>query len=325
MASIRKINNKWQVQIRRKGHRSISKTFFYRTDAEVWGRAVDRDLDSGTVIVDRTILKTLKLSDLLVRYRDGVSLKKLSNNSEIYRINNLLKDDICKLLLSEVTPKTFANYRDRRLKEVTPSTVSREFTIYKHMFQVAINEWDIPLGLNPLHKVKLPKFNDKRSRRLEPGEFDIITSYCKTHQLAELQNVIILAIETGMRRGELLRVCKEYFNADTRTLYIPITKSGHSRTIPLTSQAAVIVKALNDDQKVYSKSIEGFMSAWQRLIKRTGIVDLRFHDLRHEAISRFFEMGLSVPEVALISGHRDYRMLQRYTHLKPEELVVKLL
>ena len=67
------------------------------------------------------------------------------------------------------------------------------------------------------------------------------------------------------------------------------------------------------------------MSAWQRLIKRTGIVDLRFHDLRHEAISRFFEMGLSVPEVALISGHRDYRMLQRYTHLKPEELVSKLL
>ena len=67
------------------------------------------------------------------------------------------------------------------------------------------------------------------------------------------------------------------------------------------------------------------MSAWQRLIKRTGIVDLRFHDLRHEAISRFFEMGLSVPEVALISGHRDYRILQRYTHLKPEELVRKLL
>jgi integrase len=67
------------------------------------------------------------------------------------------------------------------------------------------------------------------------------------------------------------------------------------------------------------------MSAWQRLIKRTGIIDLRFHDLRHEAISRFFEMGLSVPEVALISGHRDYRMLQRYTHLKPEEVALKLL
>jgi len=67
------------------------------------------------------------------------------------------------------------------------------------------------------------------------------------------------------------------------------------------------------------------MSAWQRLIKRTGIIDLRFHDLRHEAISRFFEMGLSVPEVALISGHRDYRRLQRYTHLKPEEVALKLL
>ena len=324
MASYRKFKGKWQAQIRRKGHRSISRSFLYRKDAESWARTTEREIGNGNKIIDRTILTNTSLTDLFIKYRDTITVNKRRCKVETYCINAFLRYPCSRLMLSEVTPKTFADYRDRRLKEVTPSTVSREFTIYKHMFQVAINEWDIPLGLNPLHKVKLPKFNDKRSRRLEPGEFDIITSYCKTHQLAELQNVIILAIETGMRRGELLRVCKEYFNADTRTLYIPITKSGHSRTIPLTSQAAVIVKALKDDQKVYSKSTEGFMSAWQRRIKNTGIVDLRFHDLRHEAISRFFEMGLSVPEVALISGHRDFRMLQRYTHLKPETVALKL-
>jgi integrase len=106
--------------------------------------------------------------------------------------------------------------------------------------------------------------------------------------------------------------------------FIPFTKTGHPRTIPLTTKAISIVNKLEGNELVYTKSTEGFMSAWQRLIKRTGIVDLRFHDLRHEAISRFFEMGLSVPEVALISGHRDYRMLQRYTHLKPEQVALKL-
>jgi integrase len=228
------------------------------------------------------------------------------------------------LMLSELTAKTFADYRDERLKEVTASTVSREFTIYKHAFQVAINEWDIPLKSNPLHKVKLPKYDDKRSRRLEPGELEIITDYCKAPQQHELLNVIILAIETGMRRGEILRLSEDHFNCAARTLYIPLTKTGHPRTIPLTSKAVAIVSNLEPNQLVYSKSMEGFQSAWQRLIKRTGIVDLRFHDLRHEAISRFFEMGLSVPEVALISGHRDYRMLQRYTHLKPEQVALKL-
>ncbi|MDA9180284.1 site-specific integrase [Emcibacteraceae bacterium] len=192
------------------------------------------------------------------------------------------------------------------------------------MFQVAINEWDIPLESNPILKVKLPKFDDKRTRRLERFEYDTIKSYCKSHQQQELLNVIILAVETGMRRGELLRITKEYYNADVGTLNIPITKTGHPRTIPLTSKALSIVSNLEGNQVLYSKSTEGFMSAWQRLIKRTGIVDLRFHDLRHEAISRFFEMGLSVPEVALISGHRDYRMLQRYTHLKPEDVALKL-
>lgn len=324
MASIRKLKNKWQVQIRRKGHRSVSKTFSYRKDAVAWGRATERDLESGKVIVDRTIIKTTTLGDLIIRYRDTVTSKKTSTNTEIYRINKFLRDNVSKLLLSEITPKAFADYRDERLKQVQPSTVSREFTIYKHMFQMAINEWDIPLEANPLHKVKLPKFDDKRNRRLEPGEFDIIENYCKAHQQSELLNVIIMAIETGMRRGELLRLTGGHYNSEMGTLLIPITKTGHPRTIPLTSKATSIVGNLEGNQLLYSKSLEGFMSAWQRLIKKTGIVDLRFHDLRHEAISRFFEMGLSVPEVALISGHRDYRMLQRYTHLKPEHIALKL-
>ena len=324
MASIRKKNGKWHVQIRRLGQRSINKSFLYKKEAETWIRAIERELDSGCEIIDRSILTTTSLSDMMKRYRDTITIHKRRCKIETYCINAFLRHKCSTLMLSEITSKTFAKYRDERLNDVTPSTLHREFTIYKHAFQVAINEWDIPLGSNPLLKVKLPKYDDKRSRRLETGEFDIMMNYCKNHQQLELLNVIILAIETGMRRGELLSVTKEHFNCEVRTLYIPLTKTGHPRTIPLTSKAVSIVNNLEPDQLVYSKSTEGFMSAWQRLIKRTGIVDLRLHDLRHEAISRFFEMGLSVPEVALISGHRDYRMLQRYTHLKPEQVALKL-
>lgn len=324
MASYRKFKGKWQAQIRRKGHRSISRSFLYRKDAESWARTTEREISNGNKIIDRTILTTTSLTDLFIKYRDTITVNKRRCKVETYCINAFLRYPCSRLMLSEVTPKTFADYRDRRLKEVTPSTVSREFTIYKHMFQLAINEWGIPLEANPLHKVKLPKYDDKRNRRLAPGEFDIIESYCKAHQQPDLLNVIILAIETGMRRSELLKLSGGHYNREMGTLLIPITKTGHPRTIPLTTKAISIVNNLEGNQHVYSKSIEGFMSAWQRLIKRTGIVDLRFHDLRHEAISRFFEMRLSVPEVALISGHRDYRMLQRYTHLKPETVALKL-
>ncbi|MDG1707507.1 MAG: site-specific integrase [Emcibacteraceae bacterium] len=303
----------------------MSKSFLYRKDAETWARTIERELDNGCEIIDRSILTTTSLTDLMKRYRDTVTIKKKRSKVETYCIDAFLRHKCTNLMLSEITPKTFADYRDERLSQVKPATICREFTIYQHAFQIAINEWDIPLGSNPLHKVKWPKYEDKRNRRLEAGELVSMIGYCKTHQQPELLNAIILAIETGMRRGELLRVSKEHFNSDNRTLFISITKSGYPRTIPLTTKATEIISKLEPTETIYSKSTEGFVSAWQSLIKHTEIKGLRFHDLRHEAISRFFEMGLSVPEVALISGHRDYRMLQRYTHLRPEQVVNKLL
>ena len=324
MASIRKYKNKWQAQIRRKGHKSISKSFQYLKDAKRWARSMERKLDNGSSSIDPTVLKATSLADILIRYRDTVTTKKKGKRTETYWINVILNHRIAKLPLSEVKPETFATFRDERLASVKPSSVCRELCVYQHAFQIAMDEWGIPLKVNPLLKVKKPSFNNHRNRRISNEEQEMLLSYCTNRGFKELANVIILAIETGMRRGEILRVSKCHYNEHDRTLLIPITKNGYARTIPLTSTADSIIQNIGKSELIYSKSTEGFMSAWQRLIKRTGIVDLRFHDLRHEAISRFFEMGLSVPEVALISGHRDYRMLQRYTHLKPEEVGLKL-
>ena len=148
---------------------------------------------------------------------------------------------------------------------------------------------------------------------------------CGKRRVWWLKPIIILAIETGMRRGELLNIQSQDVDLEARTLHIPITKNGHPRTIPVTEAAcSVLGSCMSDNGRIFPPSANAFRLAWERLKTRIGIKDLRFHDLRHEAISRFFEMGLSVPEVALISGHRDYRMLFRYTHLKAEDVVLKL-
>jgi len=128
-----------------------------------------------------------------------------------------------------------------------------------------------------------------------------------------------------MRRGEIVNASWSDLDWDTGTLNIPVTKNGFSRTIPLTKRALEILQSLpHDNERIFPITGNAVRLAWQRLKRRVGIENLHFHDLRHEAISRFFEMGLSVPEVALISGHRDYRMLFRYTHLRAEDVAKKL-
>ena len=122
-----------------------------------------------------------------------------------------------------------------------------------------------------------------------------------------------------MRRGEILNIKQEHINE--QTLLIPVTRNGHPRTIPLTKRALYI---LENTQLPFPMSANAVRLAWDRLKKKGNIKDLHFHDLRHEAISRLFEKGLSIPEVALISGHKDVRMLFRYTHLKAEDILRKL-
>jgi integrase len=143
-----------------------------------------------------------------------------------------------------------------------------------------------------------------------------------------LKPVVLFALETAMRRSELLNAKWKDVNWKDRTLHIPITKNGDARTIPLTPRAVAILAELesisNADDPIFPTTAEAIKLSWKRLTKRATIADLHFHDLRHEAVSRFFELGLTVPEVALISGHKDPRMLFRYTHLRPQAVAQKL-
>lgn len=329
MATIRKRGSKYQALVRRKGFGSVTKSFHTKADAAEWARFMETQADRGGLPPATKLLATFTVRDVIERYRDEISIRKRSYDTEAYILNALLRQPWVKTPLSEISPAPFFAYQERRLKVVKAGTVNRELGILKHAFTVAISEWDVPLRSNPLSKVKKLKVSNARSRRLTAEELKRLQLAVAESRNPLLMPLIQFAIATGMRRGEILRLSWPDINLVARTLHIPVTKNGHARTIPLSGQAVAIlherqIGRLDGQELVFPLSDNAAKLAWQRLVARARIADLHFHDLRHEAISQFFERGLSVPEVALISGHRDFKMLFRYTHMKPEIIAEKL-
>ncbi len=336
MATILKRGGKYQVLIRRKGFAATCRTFHQKADADEWARHMEIKADRRDLPTPVKVLDSHRVRDIIERYRDEITVKKRSADTETYLLNAFLRQPIANLTLAQITSAHFSTYRDKRLKEVKPGTVNRELSIIKHAFDVAGREWDIPLRVNPLAKIKKLKANNARTRRMTGDEYKILEEAAVKSRNTQIMPLIRFAVATGMRRGEIMRLRWDAISFDARTLHIPVTKNGHARTIPLSREAIAVLSEMQnrededredgrDESYVFPFSDNAAKLAWQRLVKRAKIEDLHFHDLRHEAISRFFERGLSVPEVALISGHRDYRMLFRYTHLKAEDVAQKLI
>ena len=173
--------------------------------------------------------------------------------------------------------------------------------------------------------VRKPAPCKPRRRRVNTGEYEALCDAVKSCRVTYIWPLINLAIVTAMRRGELLKLTWTDIDWEDKTATLSDTKNGLERVIPLSDKAIAILEKLKRPKgKVFQATEVAVRQAWERLVVRAGIKDLHFHDLRHEAISRFFEMGLSVPEVALISGHKDYRMLARYTHLRAEDVGKKM-
>lgn len=340
MAYIRKHRGKYQVQIRRKGFAPITKSFHLFADAKEWARHIERQVDRGELGPDRRVLETIMLADLVTRYRDTILPEKKSGSVEAIMLSAFLRYPICKKRLSELTANDFAKWKDERMspkgarKPITAKSVKRLLSPIQHMFEIAITDWEIPLRENPLSNFKLKVADNKRNRRLREGEFDrLLEAAGKKTRNPLLIPIVRLALETAMRRGEMLALRYRDVDIERCSATIRESKNGYSRTIPLSSLAVAILETtmavMSDKDKAQNAHIFpitplALRQAWERLTKRAKIEDLHFHDLRHEAISQFFEKGLTVPEVASISGHRDIRMLLRYAHADKGKLAAKL-
>ena len=223
-------------------------------------------------------------------------------------------------------------FREDRLKEVSTGTVLKDLSLLSAVINTGRTEWGLEnvLRTNPVSLISKPKAPRPRDRRLEEGELEKLLHFNScSNPNAWFRPVIIFAIETGMRRGEILSLCWENVHLGKRYVHLPDTKNGDSRDVPLSPQALELLRDLprniRSDQVVFPLHFEALKSSWRRACCSAGIIDLRFHDLRHEATSRFFEKGLNVMEVAAITGHKDLRMLQRYTHLRAGDLARKLI
>ena len=327
MASIRKRDGQYHAQVRRKGYSSVTKTFLTKALATKWVKAIETDMQRGEFKprLDMTV------GQLIKRYQTDVIPKQKAHQSALVRCRRLRRM-LGKINLSDLSPAHLASYRDERLKSIKPNTLKRELSILSSAINTAIIDWGIPIPSNPVAMTRIPKYDDSRDRRLKDGEEEKLLAIAKP----VYRRAIIIAVETAIRRGELLNIRKSHINFDKQTLHIPETKTDTPRTIPLSTRA---IKALRDqiksisdanvvqmerDPKLFSMSAPMFRHEIHKYRVKLDMEDWRFHDLRHEATSRLFERGLNVMEVALVTGHQDLRMLKRYTHLRAEDLVERL-
>jgi integrase len=300
-----------------------------RSDAFAWAREQELGADRQDIPTARETLRGITVADVVRRYRDEVVPRKRGADRETLTLNAFLRHPLAPVALSDLTTGMVSAYCTERLRSVKPGTMNRELDILRHAFATARRNWDVPLTHNAFADVSRPKGATPRERRLQQGERERLQAACAKCRNPYIRYLVELALETAMRRGEILNMRWRDLSSDKRTLRIPVTKNGHSRTIPLSGAALALLEVLRDQrgatgERVLPITEDAAKMAWKRLAKRARLENLRFHDLRHEAISRFFEKGLNVPEVALISGHRDPRMLFRYTHPRAEDVAAKL-
>ena len=324
MATYRKRNGKWQAIVRHKDIGTRARSFHTKQAAIKWAVGEERKLTEGVIGVLKP--SEVTLGQLLQRYVANVLPSKRGVLTEGQRLQRLIKDPVSSLKASQLTSQAVAAFRDRRLLDGR-RTCHYDLILIRHCLKIAMNEWGLMLPSNPVDRVKMPPLSPARNRRLESGEFEQLEEASKQTKNPHIWPVIVFAIETGMRRGEILGLRWEHVDLDRRIALLPLTKNGSSREVPLSTKAALVLarqRQRNDTPSPFPVTPNGFRLAWDRLRNRAGLSELRFHDLRHEAISRFFELGLNIPEVAVISGHKDPRMLFRYTHLRAVDLVNRL-
>ncbi|MBA0218689.1 site-specific integrase [Pectobacterium brasiliense] len=281
-------------------------------------------------------IKKILLSKALDKYFATVSRHKRGQLQEFYRINVIKRSSLAGRYMDEVSSVDIASYRDDRLAQINPrtkktisgNTVRLEMALLSALYNLAKVEWGT-CTTNPVENVRKPTVSSGRTRRLTSQEERKITRYLKSKN-PELLAIFRLAVETAMRQGEILSLRWEHIDLRLGIAHLPLTKNGSTRDVPLSSKARQVLKEISELVRhecgsVFSYTSSGFKSAWRIALQTMSIEDLHFHDLRHEAISRFFELDtLNVMEIAAISGHKSMNMLKRYTHLRATHLVGKL-
>ncbi len=329
MASFRKRGElQWQARIARKGFPAQVKTFNSKGEAEAWAATVESAMARG-IFINSAESERTTLREALERYGREITVQKKSAAQENSRIKIILSHPLALRSLSSLRSSDVASYRDLRLKTVGAQTVVHDLNLISNLFNIARKEWGMENLSNPVGLVKKPKLPNGRNRRLVGDEETRLLRAAGASKSTALKPLILVALETAMRLGEILSLTWENINLEKGVASLSYTKNGDTRQVPLSSAAIEILSGMprnTESDRVFWAwtAIDSVKGLWRRVCDKAGLDDFHFHDLRHEATSRLFERGFNPMEVASITGHKTLQMLKRYTHLRVEDLARRM-
>ena len=324
MAYIRKRKDSYKVEIRKKGHPHINRSFIDLKTARKFARDIESQMERN-VFEDYSVASGTTLKDILIKYRDEKTILKKGNREETSTINLLIRNPISIQTLMRLRSHHIYKLMRELGKTRKPSTVKKYIVLICHAWRVAKKEWGINLPVeNPCDMVTLPKVNDARDRILSKSEYTSLLESCRDSHLNILEDIVVFAYSTGARQGEILRLKKEHIDFEKKLILFIDTKNGENRTIPAPDNVLKILKKYRFGSHVFNIKARRLRKHFTIACKRAGIIDFRFHDLRACFCTNALLNNWSIAEVSAVSGHKDWSQLKRYTRIKPADLLEKI-
>jgi integrase len=344
MSTIVKLpSGSWRAQVRRKG-RYVSQSFARRRDAQEWALKMERRVDRGESVSETRPDHINTVADLVdLHVADMLEVGKLVGRSKAYSLGKL-RDDVGHLRIEQIDREAIIQFaRDRRSEGAGPVTISMDISYLKTIMLhaaavhgVHIQVEQVDLARAALGRLGLVGKGKERDRRPTPDELDRLIAYFEsnTRQISPMHRIVKFAVATAMRQSEICSIEWPDVDERRRTVTVrdrkdPRNKLGNDQRVPLVDLTGYDAWALMLEQRtarptkgrIFPYDGRSIGTAFRRACRQLGIEDLHFHDLRHEGTSRLFEAGLQIEQVALVTGHKDWKMLKRYTHLSPDSIV----
>ena len=319
----------YRVKVRLKGHPAATGTFQRLTDAKRWAQSTEAAIHEGRYFKTAEA-KRHTLGDLVARYiKEVLPIKpKNASNSEQHLL--WWESKLSAYALSDVTPALIVKCRNellatttRRGTKMANGTVVRYRASLSHAFSLAVKDWQW-IDDSPMRKVTKPKEPRGRERFLSDSERDALLKACRASSSRFLYTVVVLALSTGMRRGEIMSLRWPQIDLANGRILLFETKNDTSRAVPLAGLALAMmtnlakVRRIDTDLVFYGEVVDqpvDLTKPWTTALGKAKVTNLRFHDLRHSAASYLAMNGATTIEIAAVLGHKTLQMVKRYSHL----------
>lgn len=323
----------YKALIRLKGVKPFSKTFLLRKDAKTWAERMERDIDTARAH-GNAVVRQMTLSDLIKKYvaqpgLDKATITNLNWWRREYGDHKIIDIDRSTIREGLASLKAGLAHRGNGRGKSTatnrkraPATVNRYQSALSAAFEFGREHYDLPD--NPCREVKGQPENNGRVRFLSDKEREVLLAACKDSKWDHLYLLVLMAITTGARLGELLRLRWKDIQFPERRGYVPHTKNGEPRVLPLVPNVTKILqkltRPLDGDVLIFCSASDPknpfeFRKHWNKAIQSSGIENFRFHDLRHTCASYLAQNGATLIQIADVLGHKQLEVTKRYSHL----------